>query len=350
MTFSSARHTAAVMLVSSLLAGVGATATAAPLTLDGKPPIVIAHRGASGYLPEHTMEGYRLAVQLGADFIEPDLFLTKDGVLVARHDRSLNGTTNVQQIAASDPDLFAKGVVVNGVRQYYVDNLDYTDIQKLTARSRNAAGYQTEDTYFDPSHDYKIPTFEQVLDYVKEVYDTTGRIIGVYPEAKIAGAAIEQKILETLALPKYAGLFDAENEKVFLQSFNASTIQNWSTLTDIPVVLLGACAQITDFAAVAAFADGLGMSASPAAGAGAECVENAHDEGMLIHFYTLTNDPDQYEVVFGWGADGVFANHPDVADGVRDELFAVPEPSALAGFGAAVAGLLGVRRSRRVRG
>jgi glycerophosphoryl diester phosphodiesterase len=195
-----------------------------------------------------------------------------------------------------------------------------------------------------PGHDYKVATFEQVRDYVKEVYDTTGKIIGVYPEAKIAGAAIEQKILETLALPKYAGLFDGDKENLFLQSFNVSTIQNWSGMTDLPVVLLGACSQITDFAAVAAFADGLGMSAG--SGGGAACVQAADDAGMTIHFYTLTNNPDQYEVVFGWGADGVFSNHPDIADAVRDELFGVPEPSALAGFAVAAAGLLGARRRR----
>ena len=98
MTFIHARRPAVMgLLAGGLLVGAGmlVAAMAAPMTLDGKPPIVIAHRGASGYLPEHTMEGYKLAVQLGADFIEPDLFLTKDNVLVARHDRSLNGTTNV---------------------------------------------------------------------------------------------------------------------------------------------------------------------------------------------------------------------------------------------------------------
>lgn len=123
MTFFSPRRAAVTLFLSALLAGAGTTAMAG--TLDGSRPIVIGHRGASGYLPEHTMEAYKLAVQLGADFIEPDLFLTKDGVLVARHDRSLNATTNVATLAASDPALFAKGQVVNGVRQYFVENLDY---------------------------------------------------------------------------------------------------------------------------------------------------------------------------------------------------------------------------------
>jgi glycerophosphoryl diester phosphodiesterase len=125
----------------ALLAGVAYV----PVEAMAKPlvdrPIVIAHRGASNYLPEHTMEAYRLAVQMRADFIEPDLFLTADGVLVARHDRSLNATTNVQQVAASDPDLFAKGTQVGGTRQYYIDTLTYADIQKLSAVSRGGLAY-----------------------------------------------------------------------------------------------------------------------------------------------------------------------------------------------------------------
>ena len=331
----------------SLLAGVAAlllgnAATAAPIsTLSGQPPIVIAHRGASGYLPEHTLEGYKLAVQFGADFIEPDLLLTKDKVLVARHDRSLNATTNVAAVAASDPDLFAKGVVVNGTRQYYVDNLDYADIQKLTARSRSSAGYQTEDTYFDPGYDYKIPRFEEVLDYLFQLQQDTGRIVGVYPEAKITGAEIEDAILATLAAPKYAGLFDGSAQNVFLQSFNASTIISWNGKTDLPLVQLGACP--ANLAAVAAYADGLGVSIG---GLTAECIAAAHDLGMVVHGYTFNNNLAPYEPFFLAGIDGVFTNHADIALAERERLFPAPEPAGLGLLALAAAGAIATRRRR----
>jgi glycerophosphoryl diester phosphodiesterase len=181
-----------------------APAAAEPLTLNGQRPIVIAHRGASGYLPEHTMQGYQLAVQLGANFIEPDLFLTKDGVLVARHDRSLNATTNVVQVAANDPALAAKAI--NG--QFFVDQLTYAEVQSLTAKSRSAAGYQTVNTYFDPGFDYNVASFEEVLDYSYNHYKQTGEIIGVYPEVKIVSGdaaynqAIAQAMLAALMDPK----------------------------------------------------------------------------------------------------------------------------------------------------
>src|SRR5688572_27390760 len=119
-------------------------ALAAPLV---ERPIVIAHRGASGYLPEETMAAYRLAMRMGADFIEPDLFLTADGVLVVRHDRSLNTTTNVQAVALTDAELAAKRAS-NGA--YNVDQLTYADIQKLNARARVANGYaQPGNGYYD---------------------------------------------------------------------------------------------------------------------------------------------------------------------------------------------------------
>ncbi len=185
----------------ALLSGVFLLGTlAAPLSALAAPlverPIVIAHRGASGYLPEHTMEAYRLAVQMGADFIEPDLFMTSDGVLVARHDRNLNATTT--------------GGSVN------IDTLTLAEVKALDAKSRGSSGYATPagSPYYDGTETFKVPTFEEVLDYVYELYTTTGQVIGVYPEVKtISGnaaynTAIADAMLAALTDAKYGDFFD----------------------------------------------------------------------------------------------------------------------------------------------
>lgn len=324
-----------------------APAAAEPLTLNGQRPIVIAHRGASGYLPEHTMQGYQLAVQLGANFIEPDLFLTKDGVLVARHDRSLNATTNVVQVAANDPALAAKAI--NG--QFFVDQLTYAEVQSLTAKSRSAAGYQTVNTYFDPGFDYNVASFEEVLDYSYNHYKQTGEIIGVYPEVKIVSGdaaynqAIAQAMLAALMDPKYNGFFNSELDTVFLQSFDPTIVALLNGMTGLPTVQLGACpADLGVLTGVAGYADGIGVSRG---GLTKECIEKAHELGLIVHAYTFTDDPAQYTDPLVWGVDGVFANHPDVANDARDAVYPAPEPATLALFGAAVMTLVATRTRRR---
>jgi glycerophosphoryl diester phosphodiesterase len=326
---------------------IGAVPAAAELmTLNGQRPIVIAHRGASGYLPEHTMQGYQLAVQLGANFIEPDLFLTKDGVLVARHDRSLNATTNVVQVAASNPALAAKAV--NG--QFFVDQLTYSEIQSLTAKSRTASGYQTVNTYFDPSFDYNVASLGEVLDYSYNHYKETGEIIGVYPEVKIVSGdpaynqAIAQAMLAMLMDPKYEGYFNGELDNIFLQSFDPAIVALLNGMTGLPTVQLGACpADLGTLSGVAGYADGIGVSRS---GLSKECIEKAHELGLIVHAYTFTDNPAQYTDPYLWGVDGVFANHPDIAGDARDALFPVPEPATLALFGAALLTLVATRTRR----
>lgn len=333
--------------VAALLAfAAGNPAVAEPLTLNGQPPVVIAHRGASGYLPEHTMQGYQLAVQLGANFIEPDLFLTKDNVLVARHDRSLNGTTNVVAMAATNPALAAKAI--GG--QYFVDQLTYAEIQSLTAKSRTATGYQTVNTYYNPNFDYNVASLAEVLDYSKTLYETTGKLVGVYPEVKIISGnpaynlAIAEAMLAMLMDPKYGDFYDGHLDNVFLQSFDPAIVAYLNSHSDLPAVQLGACpADLGTLAAVASYADGIGVSRG---GLTKECVDKAHELGLFVHVYTFTDDPAQYTDPYKWGVDGVFANHPDVAVAARDALFPVPEPASLALFGAALAALF-MTRSRR---
>jgi glycerophosphoryl diester phosphodiesterase len=317
------RTTALSALALGLLAGP-LHANTAPLA---ERPIVIAHRGASGYLPEETMASYRLAVQMGADFIEPDLFMTADGVLVARHDRSLNATTNVVDVAAGDPDLFAKR---SSTGAYNIDQLTYADIQKLNARSRTATGYATPGNgYYTAADVFPVATFREVLDYAYEVYVTTGRVVGVYPEIKTitgAGAAayhiqMADAMVAMLADSKYDGYFDGSLANVFLQSFDGAVVQYLNGITHLPIVFLTAC-PATDAAAqtIATFADGVGISRTAAASSVA-CVARAHAAGLIVHVYTLLSDPAHHAQVHGWGVDGVFGNHPDVAKAGRDAVY-----------------------------
>jgi glycerophosphoryl diester phosphodiesterase len=299
-------------------------AAAAPLV---ERPIVIAHRGASGYLPEETMASYRLAVRMGADFIEPDVFLTADGVLVARHDRSLDATTNVGQVAAADAELAAKR---SSSGAFDIDRLTFADLRKLSARSRGIRGYSSPGNgHYSAADNFPIATLREVLDYAYERYVTTGRAVGVYPEVKTIGGVeapeyhrrMADAILAMLADPKYHGYYDGSLGNVYLQSFDRDVVQYLNGITRLPVVFLTACPESPEAAAaIKAMADGVGISLESSASSAA-CVERAHAAGLVVHVYTLHDDPAAHEQVHAWGVDGVFANHPDVAKAVRDRLY-----------------------------
>ncbi|MBX3636171.1 MAG: PEP-CTERM sorting domain-containing protein [Rubrivivax sp.] len=313
---------AALGLALAGLAGLSALPTPA---LAATQPIVIAHRGASAYLPEHTMAAYRLAVQMGADFIEPDLFLTADGVLVARHDRNLNATTN--------------GGAVN------VDSLSFAQLQLLEARSRGdnvgTAGYsRAGNGYYTAADVFKVPSFTEVLDYAYGLYQADGAIVGVYPEVKTIGnndaynLAIADAMVGALADPRYEGFFDGRHGNVYLQSFSDTVVRHLGQAANnpfkLPVVYLITNCQTAaaNAGAVAAIAAGVGTSI---ANMDAGCVGTLKNAGLTVHAYTLTTDalmaPRSYEVVIGYGVDGFFTNNPDL--GVA-AVAAIPEPGSLA--------------------
>ncbi len=317
-------------------------------------PLVIAHRGASQYLPEHTMEAYRLAVAMGADFIEPDLFITQDGVVIARHDRSLNATTNVVSVAETNPALFAKGTGSGASRRYNIDDLTYDDIRLLSARSRGTTGYAVPPTpYYTGTESFAVPRFSDVLDYLFDLYATTGRVVGVYPEVKtISGRpdynrAIADGMLAALADPRYGGLFDGSRGNVFLQSFDFSIITYLAERSDLPLVFLtGICPNEGQLATISAVAQGVGVSVANVSQA---CVDRVHAAGLLIHVYTLSNaNPALHETVYALGVDGIFTNAPDTAKRYRDALYPKPvsEPASAALLAAGMVGLLAWRRRR----
>ncbi|MCS6853554.1 MAG: hypothetical protein NZ523_02195 [Elioraea sp.] len=344
-------------------AAIASEAAAGPLV---DRPIIIAHRGASGYLPEHTVEAYRLGIRQGADFIEPDLFLTRDRRLVALHDDTLNATTNIEEVAAAK-GWTDRARIVGGRRLYYVFDFDLAEIRQLTARSRGTPGYsQPGNGFYTGDEPFKVATFTEVLEIAHGHYRETGRLVGVYPELKFTQAlapaaglayltAMADALLAELADPRWDGLFD-RREAVFIQSFIPAALQYLRPRTALPLVALtftlpnGAgfppvptCPTTPEAArALRAFADGIGVNAPAASEA---CIRTAQEAGLLVHVYTLTDDPGSYRLFFGRGVDGVFSNHPDSGVRVRDELFPVPEPAAAALFGLAILSLSALRRA-----
>ena len=147
-------------------------------TLSGELPLVIAHRGASGYLPEHTLEAYKRAIELGADFVEPDLVATKDGVLIARHEPNITSTTDVStrtEFAARKTKKMVDGVVEEG---WFASDFTLAEIKTLFAKQPVADRDQTQNAKF------RIPTFEEVIDLAKTEGAKQGRVVGLYPETK----------------------------------------------------------------------------------------------------------------------------------------------------------------------
>ena len=223
-----------VLAVAAMLAACGGNDDSPYPTLKGDKPLVIGHRGASGYLPEHTLESYKRAVELGADFIEPDLVATKDGVLIARHEPNITGTTDVSTRAEFANRKTKK--MVDGVEEEGWFASDFTLAEIKTLRAIQPLADR------DQSHNgkYQIPTLEEVLDLAKSEGAKAGRTVGVYPETKHPtyhvrlGLPLEDRLLTILA--KYS--YTAKSSPVIVQSFVVSNLKYLRTKTQIRVVHL----------------------------------------------------------------------------------------------------------------
>jgi glycerophosphoryl diester phosphodiesterase len=226
-TIRKAAGTAAIAGITLAFTGCGSSntssnvvASAAPLlTLDGKQPLVAAHRGASGYLPEETYEAYVRAIELGADVIEADIISTKDGVLIARHDPNLAINTDV----ASHPEFAArkKTMAVDGESQtgWFASDFTLAEIKTLGGISTDAERPQQFNGL------YKIVTFQELIDLAK-ARSTATRTVAIYPETKnpsyhrALGLPLEDKFLDTLVK---AG-WNTKDAPVFVQSFEPSSL------------------------------------------------------------------------------------------------------------------------------
>src|SRR5262245_5530161 len=194
-------------------------------------PLVIGHRGASGYRPEHTLGSYGLAIELGADYIEPDLVSTKDHVLVARHENEIGGTTDVAghpEFAARRTTKTIDGVAVTG---WFTEDFTLAELKTLRARERLPA-LRPANTVFDGQ--YEIPTFDEVIKLAKQAG------VGIYPETKHPsyfdgiGLSLEEPLLATLRANDFAG----PRAPVFIQSFEVSNLKQLSKQTKLPLVQL----------------------------------------------------------------------------------------------------------------
>lgn len=203
-------------------------------TLRGDAPLVIGHRGAAGYLPDHTLEGYKKAIELGADFIEPDLVATSDGVLVARHEPNITGTTDVAQ----RPEFAGRKTKkrVDGVQEEGWFASDFTLAELKTLRAIQPLAER------DPQFNgrFQVPTFAEVLELARTESARTGRTVGVYPETKhptyhaSLGLPLEDRLLATLATYGYT----TKASPVIVQSFEVANLKYLRSKTQVRLVQL----------------------------------------------------------------------------------------------------------------
>jgi glycerophosphoryl diester phosphodiesterase len=301
-----------------------AAATAAPPR-----PIVIAHRGASGHRPEHTLEAYRLAVEMGADFIEPDLVSTKDGVLIARHENEISGTTDV---ADRFPDRkSSKTIDGQSLTGWFTEDFTLAEIKTLRARERLPFR----------SHDYdgrfEIPTFDEVIALARQLGAARGRPVGIYPETKhptyFRGIKLplEEPLLASLGKQGWNG----RDAPVFIQSFEQANLRELRKNTKVRLVQLAATPALLSEAAlkdVASYADGLGpekrlvipVNPDGSLGTPTDVVARAHALGLVVHVWTVRVEPQflpagyrgnalaEFEQLRQLGVDGVFTDFPDL--------------------------------------
>jgi glycerophosphoryl diester phosphodiesterase len=264
-------------------------------------PIVIAHRGASGELPEHTLAAYERAIDQGADFIEPDLVPTRDGHLVARHENEISGTTDVAAHAEFADRRTTKIIDGESITGWFTEDFTFAELKTLRARERLP---QLRGTANDGR--FPIPTFDEVIALAK------ARDVGIYPETKhpsyfaALGLALEPRLVAALDA---AGWRDA-SAPVFIQSFEVDNLKRLNAMTGVRLIQLVAAdggpadgarpsyaAMLTPagLAEMATYADGIGPEKGlviargddGALGAPTGLVAAAHAAGLLVHPWTF---------------------------------------------------------------
>src|SRR5215208_1900699 len=345
-------------------------------------PLVIGHRGASGFVPEHTLQSYRLAIKLGADYVEPDLVMTKDHVLIARHepiigdsDPSTTGDSTDIGDAVKYPQFQSRettreldGVPTTG---FWASDFTLAEIKTLGAR-QTRGGRPTE---FNGK--FKVPTLQEVINLVKRESRKHGRKVGIYPETKhptfhqALGLPLEARLVKVL---KKNGL-NSRSSRVFIQSFEQSNLKQLNTMTPVRLIQLvdandtdangnptyappfdrpydwtvsadpnltsrtfGYFATNAGLDEIKSYADGIGpwkvyIIPTEGGGGGAvhpptDLIARSHARGLLVHTWTFRDDAfpsgypggpvEEYLAFYRLGIDGVFSDFPDTAFAARE--------------------------------
>ena len=330
-------------------------------------PIIIAHRGASGLRPEHTLAAYQLAIDQGADFIEPDLVMTKDGHLICRHENEISGTTDV----ATKPEFADRKKVptIDGYKfeGWFTEDFTLAEIKTLRCKER-LPQLRPANMAYDGL--YSIPTFEEVLELAAAQSKIVGRVIGVYPETKhpswfeALNLSFDEPLLSLIK--KYS--VDDPRAPIFIQSFEVSNLKRLKTKTKVRLIQLmardggpfdGAGQGVTyaqmatpeGLAAISAYASGVGpekamilpRDANNEALAPTSFVHDAHHVGLDVHPWTFRaenyflsngdrrgNSTDatylmqpgdlkgEIQAFLALGVDGVFSDFPGIAFEARE--------------------------------
>ncbi len=337
-------------------------------------PLVIGHRGACGYVPEHTLTSYFIAMQAGVDFVEPDLVMSRDGVLIARHENEISATTDV----AAHPQFAGRRTTrtIDGVTQtgWFTEDFTLAELKTLRARER-IPQVRPANARFDGQ--FEIPTLDEILELIRAVHQqrtaaaqaTRGAPparIGIYPETKhpsyfaTRNLAMEQTLVNTLHRHGYQG----PDGRAFIQCFEVGNLKAMRGMTELPIVQLledegapydlQACGDPRTYrdlctpaglAEIATYANAIGphklqvipLTANEATLAEpTRLVRDAHAAGLQVHAYTFRaenqflprdlrapcgdfgNLQAELHAYLSAGVDGFFTDHPDIGVEARD--------------------------------
>lgn len=329
-----------------------------PVGRPGGHPTVVGHRGASGYRPEHTLAAYEQAILQCADYIEPDLVSTRDGVLVARHENEIGGTTDV----ADHPEFADRRTtkVIDGttITGWFTEDFTLAELRTLRAKERIPAT-RPGNTEFDGL--YPVPTLDEVVDLARRSLTCDGEPVGVYPETKHPSyfdsidLSLEEPLVDTLEANGYGD----RQDPVIIQSFETANLRELAGRTDVAIAQLVNCSGapydlvaagdartyadlVTSggLADIAGYADGIGVckdvmiprDASGRLAAPTPVIADAHDAGLLVHGWTFRREnrflptefrsgadldapgdlPGEIAVFLEAGMDGFFTDNPDI--------------------------------------